>query len=166
MRDEPNGSGIGWFTKTWAQVRAHVPELAELSRAVRDSLFGTSLGAATALMTYFTVSQGFRGLLPARLAKSLQGSAIQRPDFYDLALVVGGFAVLALIMAILGWFLKRLFISWWHGAFRGILLIWWLTTALWLYQSKGVFRPQLLWPALPLLFTIATVMAHRSRREE
>lgn|SRR5215472_1991808 len=166
MHEDENGTRLGLFVRTWAKLRANVPDLAELYQAIRDLLLGTSLGVATALLMYFTVSKGFVGLLPGGWARLLPERKIDPPDFLNLALTVGGIAVSLLGAVVLGWVLIRLFLSWWKGEFRGILWIWWFTTALWLYQSKGVFRPQLIWPTLPLLFTVAVVMAEIAKRKE
>lgn len=166
MHDDGNETTPGLLIRTWAKVRAHVPDLAELYEAIRDLLLGISLGVATALLAYFSFSQGFVGLLPGGWARLLPTRTVRPPDFLNLGLTVGGIAVSLLGGLILAWVLIRLFILWWRGEFRGILWIWWFTTALWLYQSKGVFRPQLIWPTLPLLFTMAVVMAQIAKRKE
>jgi hypothetical protein len=166
MHEDENGTRPGLFVRTRVRLRAYVPDLAELYQAIRDVLLGISLGVATALLTYFTVSQGFVGLLPGGWGRLLPERKIHPPDFLNLGLTVGGIAVSLLGAVVLGWVLIRLVLSWWKGESRGILWMWWFTTALWLYQSKGVFRTQLIWPTLPLLFTVAVVMAQIAKRKE
>lgn len=160
MQEGKYKEGSLWLAQKWAMIRARAPALPDLYQALRDLLSGTALGAVTAVLVSLNVSRDIPWLKRG-LARFLPARVFDRPEFFDLALHVGGIAVSVLVLLAVGWLLLRIFVSWWRGAFRGILLMWWLTTAVWLFQSKGIFRLQLLWPILPLLFTLATVMAHR-----
>src|SRR5215472_10321005 len=135
---------VGWAMQTWTTVRAHAPELSNVYEAARDLLFGVILGAVTAVLIGISVHRDIPWLRH-ELARFLPGKIFERPDFFDLAYRVGSIAFSVLGVVLVGWVLVRFIVSWWHGKFRGILLMWWITTTAWLYLSRGVFGLQLLW---------------------